>query len=111
MQLKLLGNPGSPFPLTLALERVDAGPMAEGPASAVVRVREGAPWPIDVPLAVTGAASQVLKRVTIKNGVTESEPFQVADGDRVTARTREMPRVPGSYEGIQFSLGEPLELF
>lgn len=110
MQLKLLGNPGSPFPLTLTLERIDASPTAEGPASVVVRAQEGAPWPIDVPLTVAGA-SQVMKRVVIENGVTESEPFQVADGDRVTLRFAAPPRIPGSYEGIHFSLGEPLELF
>ena len=110
MQLKLLGNPGSPFPMTLALERIDASPAAKGPASVVVRVREGAPWPIDVPLTVTGS-SQAMKRVVIENGTTESEPFQVADGDRVTLRFAAPPRIPGSYEGVQFSLGEPLELF
>ena len=111
MQLKLGGNPGAPFPLTLSLERVDASPTAGSPASVVVRVREGAPWPIDVPLTMTRAGSPVIRRVTIENGLTESEPFQIADGDRVTLRFAEPPRVPGSYEGIQFSLGEPLELF
>ena len=110
MELNLEWNPGSPFPLTLTLERTDASPTENGPASVVVRVREGAPWPIDVPLTITGA-SQVMKRVVIENGTTESEPFQVADGDRVTLRFAAPPRIPGSYEGIQFSLGEPLELF
>lgn len=111
MRLNLEGNPGSPFPMTLALERVDASPTAPGPASVVVRVREGAPWPIDVPLTVTRSGLPVMKRVTVENGATASEPFQVASGERVTLRFAEEPRIPGSYEGIQFALGEPLELF
>ncbi|MDE0295059.1 MAG: M12 family metallo-peptidase [Bryobacterales bacterium] len=111
MQLKLEGNPGSPFPVTLTLERIDVSPTATGPASVVVRVREGAPWPIDVPLTVTRAGSLILKRVTIENGATASEPFQVANGDPATLRFADPPRIPGSYEGIQFALGEPLELF
>lgn len=110
MRLKLYGNPGSPFPMTLTLERIDASPTAKGPASVVVRVREGAPWPIEIPLTVTGA-SQVTNRVVIENGVTQSEPFEVADGDPVTLRFAAPPRIPGSYEGIEFALGDPLELF
>ncbi len=110
MQLKLDGNPGSPIPLTLTLERIDASPAAEGAASVVVRAREGAPWPISVPLIVTRDSS-IEKQVLIENGVTDSEPIQIADGDRVTLRFAADPRIPGSYEGIRFALGEPLELF
>lgn len=108
--LDLSGNPGAPFPLTLELDRVDAGHAAAGPASVVVRVREGAPWPIPVRVVSTGGAS-FARDVTIVNGETESEPFEVSGDDVANLRLATTPRLPGSYKGVRIALGEPLPLF
>ncbi|MDE0350835.1 MAG: M12 family metallo-peptidase [Gammaproteobacteria bacterium] len=108
--LDLSGNPGAPFPLTLELARVDAGHATDGPASVVVRVREGAPWPIPVRVVGTGGAS-FTREVTVVNGNTESEPFEVTGDVRTEVRFGAMPRIPGSYKGVRMALGEPLQLF
>ena len=108
--LDLSGNPGAPFPLTLELARVDAGTATPGPASVVVRVREGAPWPIPVRVVGTGGAS-FTRDVTVVNGLTESEPFEVAGDVLTELRFGAMPRIPGSYKGVRMALGEPLRLF
>lgn len=110
MDLNLAGNPGSPFPLTLELDRVDAARTAAGPASVVVRVREGMPWPITVQVAATGGSS-FRKEVTIENGSVESEPFDVPGGDLTELRLVEQPEVPATYKGIRMVLGDTLRLF
>ena len=110
MILDLSGNPGAPFPLTLELDRVDAGHATAGPASVVVRVREGAPWPIVVRVVATGDAP-FTREVTVVNGEAESEPFEVAGEELTRLRIAATPRVPGSYQGVRMALGGSLALF
>ena len=108
--LNLSENPGSPFALSLELVRVDAGHATAGPASLVVRVREGAPWPIGVRVVAMGDSS-FTREVTVVNGETESEPFEVAGEDLTRLRFAAAPRVPGSYRGVRMALGDALALF
>ena len=110
MELNLSGNPGTPFPLTLELRRVDSDTAIPGPRQAVVRVREGAPWPIEVRVAGTGSSS-FTQEVTIINGATESEPFDVAAAGPVLLRLTAAPRVPLGYRGLHVALGAALPLF
>ena len=110
MDLDLSGNPGVPFPLALELARVDAAAVASGPATVVVRVREGMPWPVTVRVAAEGGAS-FTREVTVLNGETESEPFEVAGDDVTVLGFAERPRVPGSYKGVRIALGDDLRLF
>ncbi len=110
MELDLSGNPGAPFPLTLELDRVDAGTAAPGPAHAVVRVRKGTPFSIAVRIAGSGGSS-FAQEVTVINGHTESEPFEVTGDVLTELRFAAMPRIPGSYKGVRIALGEPLRLF
>ena len=110
MILDLSGNPGAPFPLMLELARVDAGRATAGPASVIVRIREGAPWPIAVRVVATGDSS-FTREVTVVNGETESEPFEVAGEDLARVRLAAAPRVPGSYQGVRIALGDDLRLF
>ena len=110
MDLDLSGNPGVPFPLALELARVDAATGAAGPATVVARVREGMPWPVTVRVAAEGGAS-FTRKVTVLNGETESEPFEVAGDDVTVLGFAERPRVPGSYKGVRIALGDDLRLF
>ena len=110
LELDLSGNPGAPFPLSFELDRVDAGDAAAGPAQVVVRVREGAPWPIGVRITSAGVSSFTME-ATVVNGHTESEPFEVAGDDVTLLGFAARPRVPGSYEGVRIALGDDLRLF
>ena len=110
MDLNLSSNPGSPFPLTLELDRIDAGNATAGPASVVVRVREGAPWPITVRVATTGG-SPFTREVTVTNGSVKSEPFEVAGGGSTVLRLASRPDVPPTYQGVRIVLGDDLRLF
>ncbi|MYE81764.1 MAG: leucine-rich repeat protein [Gammaproteobacteria bacterium] len=107
MELDLSGNPGAPFALTVELDRVGSGAAASGPRQAVVRVREGAPWPITVRVAATGGSS-FRRDVTIENGDTESAPFDVAADGPVLLRMTVAPRVPLGYRGVRVALGGAL---
>ena len=110
LNLNLSGNPGAPFPLTLMLDRVDGGNASAGPASVVVRLREGASWPITVQVGAEDDAS-FLTEVTIPNGDTASVPFQVGGSEPVRLRIVARPTIPGSYQGVRIALGEALPLF
>lgn len=110
LDLDLSGNPGAPFPLTLELDRVDGGNATSGPASVVVRLREGASWPMPVRVVATGDASFTWE-VTIVNGDTQSEPFEVPGNAVTELRFDAAPRVPGSYKGVRIALGGALRLF
>ena len=70
--LWLNGNPGSPFPFELRMERTDTTDLtAPGPAQVVVTVDEGAPFNIRVILSAPGATLSPTW-VTIRAGATQS---------------------------------------
>lgn len=87
------GNPGSPFPVEVAFARVDAGPLAPGPARVVMRVPAGAPFPFRMPVSVQrGSASAVW--LEVGPGDTVSVPLMVR-------------RPAGSTETVHLSFGQP----
>ena len=110
MELDLSGNPGAPFSLVLELDRADSETAVFGSRQAVVRVREGAPWPMTVGVVGTGSSS-IRTDVTIENGDTESAPFEVAGTGPVLLRMSAAPRVPLGYSGVRVDLGDALPLF
>ena len=75
--LWLNGNPGSPFPLELRMERRDTTDLAApGPAKVVITLAEGAPFNIRMILAAPGATLSPTW-VTIRTGATTSNPVTV----------------------------------
>ena len=113
--LDLSGNPGSPFRLTLELQRTDGEDLtAPGPANITVNVREGAPFAMRIPLSAEGgdlsaselvvAAGRVLGTDVI---VTRNEAG--AGGTQVAAGLA--PPVPEDIRSIESGLAEPIVLF
>ena len=110
MHLDLRGNPGTPFPLTLELARLDAEKAADSPASIAVRVAEATPLPLTVGLSSDGG-SLSRKEATIEAGSVRSESIKVAGDPPVILRLESPPALPVTYKGITIELGEPLRLF
>ena len=98
MELDLSNNPGAPFPLSLELKRIDGGNEDGGPATVVVRVREGAPWPMTVRVAAEGGSS-FTKEVTIVNGEVESETLPCCRRRSDLAPIRLGTRCAGQLQG------------
>ena len=113
--LDLAPNPGTPFAFTLELERTDtADPLAPGPAGVALRLTEGAPFEMTVPLSVYNGSASV-GSLTIGAGDTASTPAQVsASGGSSTAThvvLGQAPLVPGGFTGVEIRTGSPLALF
>ncbi len=112
-RLDLSGNPGSAFTLTLALDRTDdADDTAQGPATVVVKVAEGAPFDMTVGLSVTGGTLSPSSE-TIAKGSTQSGSITVTQTGMVQATVSldAAPALPANYRGIQIAVGVPLVLF
>ena len=127
-ELYLSLNPGTPFPISLSMERADTTDLAApGPATIVVRVAEGAPFDMEIDLSASGGTLSVAS-VTIAAGATESAPIIVtASGQGVTTvefgAVPELPdslcpkRDPGRrpsypcYDGISVQKGDTIRLF
>lgn len=113
--LSVWENPGSPFPLTLELGRMDSdNPLAPSPARISVMIAEGAPFAVDLRLSIIGGGlSQAA--VTIAAGdaassevtVTRTEGRQAPTGIRLDR----LPQVPEDIRGIRLQIGDPLLLF
>ncbi|MYD63936.1 MAG: hypothetical protein F4W91_23135 [Gemmatimonadetes bacterium] len=105
------GNPGSPFTLTLQLDRTDdTDDTASGPATIVVKVAEGAPFDMTVGLSVTGGTLSS-SSVTIAKGSTQSGDITVTGTGQVTVSLGAAPAVPSGYRSIQTAVGNALVLF
>ena len=111
--LDLASNPGSPFALTLELERTDISDLlAAGPADITARVREGAPFDITVELeVVNGSASD--QSFTVRAGETTSASVSIASAGAATAHVGWglTGEVPGGFSGIAIGTGDPIALF
>ena len=119
--LELHDNPGAPFTLTLVLERTDDTDLtAPGPATVKVKLAEGAPFTMSVPLSILGGTLSETA-ATIARGRTESNAITVTQNGQgaTTVTLGAPPSVPfshdpfrrGSYTGIQTAVGSPLVLF
>ena len=110
-RLDLSGNPGAPFSLTVEQERTDDIPTATGPAEVILKLVEGAPFEIPVPLAVSSRGTLSSSRATLVAGSTASEPFTVTGSSAVTVTLGALPSLPGNYQGVQLVGSAPLMLF
>ena len=109
----LWGNPGAPFTLTLELARTDnTNPEAAGPATVKVKLAEGAPFDMNIPLSVEDG-TLLANTATLTSGQTESDPITVTQtgANFATVRLGTAPTVPQNYLGIQMAIGAPLVLF
>ena len=111
--LDLRNNPGSPLTFTLELVRTDsANLILQGPATAVVKLAQGAPFDMTVSLSVQRGTLSATT-ATITRGKTQSDPITVTkSGDSyTTVRLGTAPTVPPGYLGIQVAVGDSLVLF
>ena len=118
--LRLQNNPGSPFLLTIELERTDnTDKTAPGPATIVVTLAEGAPFDMNVTLSAQ-AGTLSATRATILKGRTVSKAITVTQSgaEPVTISLDSAPEQPpanpdGSlrYQGIETAVGVPLVVF
>ncbi len=113
--LALEDNPGAPFTLTIEIKRTDnEDPLAPSPGVVKVRVADGAPFAMRIPLAVHGGgladSAAVLgpgEESSPEIAVTRSEGSQ--PGTAVTAGPA--PRNPPGFTGITVVTTDPLILF
>ena len=117
--LTVENNPGGPFPLELALQRTDNDDaLAPGPATVSISLALGAPFPMQVGLAMSGAlASQ--HWLTIDAGDTRSSATLVrkpiGSGFASSVRTATLPEVPpcsllACFLGFKIVASDPLVL-
>ncbi len=110
--LDLRGNPGAPFSLTVELERVDAAPSTASPATVGLRLVEGTPSAIMVPLTVSGGTLSSISAnfVSFVAGATISDTFMAMGSSTTTVGLGPLPALPSGYRGLQLARGEPLVL-
>ena len=111
--LWLRNNPGSPFELALELERSDGAVTASAPASVRLKLAEGAPFTMTVPLSVQGGAASS-SSASLPVGRTEGPVFTVTPSvpgqpTRVTAAR--LPAIPSGFDGITLAAPAGLVLF
>ena len=122
-RLRLLfmqNNPGSPFPFVLELQRTDNDDaLAPGPATVSISVALGAPFPMKIGLATSGADAPEYW-LAIGAGETRSSETQVLEptgsGSAFSVRTTRVPKLPECdyeeecYVGITVLASDPLVL-
>lgn len=113
--LYLHDNPGAPFPLQLEAVRTDnTDLLAPGPARVEIRLDEGAPFTMRVPLSAHNGETST-NAVTLKSASEESSPFTVTRAADSPAATQVVagpsPPVPRNVTGIEVRLPDPLILF
>ena len=87
-------NPGAPFPVRVELARVDAAdPLAPGPARVAMRVPDGAPFAVRMP-------------VTVQRGTASARWLEVAVGDTVSGPV-EVGRDAANSDAVHVSFGQP----
>ena len=111
--LDLSGNPGNrdePFALTVEIERVNAVPSAASPAEARLKLAEGIPSAVMVPLTVAGGTLSSTS-ASFAAGATTSDTFTAMGTETTTISLGTLPALPGRYRGLQLTGGDPLVLF
>lgn len=112
---RLDDNPGTPFPLVLALARADTTDLlAPGPASLVVEVATGAPFEIEIGSSVENG-SPVQASFLLPAGQFRSQEVAVTRTSGSTAPTRveisAATTPPDGFTGFQMRVTRPLTLF
>ena len=113
--LVLADNPGAPFALRLALERTDGEtPDAAGPARIALRLAEGAPFRMRIPLSAEGGELSADSAVFEAGGERSTE-ITVTGGGGGAGETQVVagpaPSTPAAAAGLDIGLGDPLVLF
>ena len=109
--LLLSDNPNAPFALTVELARVDAAPGAVGPATMVLRVAEGTPVALAIPVTASATGSLSASETTLAAGATMSNRFTVTGADLTTVALGILPTLPAGYKGLRLIGSAPLALF
>ena len=106
-------NPGAPFTFTMTPQ------LVPGTNKLVVTVPQGAPFPMDTTLSVTGGTPTVdMLTVTVPTGRTASDEIDMTSLAGATATLTGAPPVPQSeepgrirYLGFGTAVGEPVTFF
>lgn len=114
-ELRLADNPGAPFIISLELLRTDTTRLgADGPASIVLGVATGAPFPITLPLAIENGNASA-KGLSVVTGETFSDVATVEGPAADSGATRLVPgtspSLPSGYDGMELRPPAPLSLF
>ena len=109
--LFLSDNPNAPFALTVELERMDAAPGAVGPATIALRVSEGTPVALTIPVTASVADSLSASETTLAAGATISNSFTVTGAELTTVALGILPALPAGYKGLRLIGSAPLALF
>ena len=109
--LKLNNNPGSPFPLTVELERIGAVPSVASPAEVRLRLIEGTPFAITAPLTISVADTESSGEATLAAGATTSSSLTIMGSGTTTISLGELPALPDNYQGLRLRGSAPLVLF
>lgn len=114
-RLTLEDNPGAPFTLTVEVERVDSDDLlAPSPGSVTVRLAQGAPFAMRIPLAAYGGGLADEAVVIEAGDETGSEVAVTRDeGSRTGAQVSAgpAPANPHGFTGFTIALSDPLVLF
>ena len=108
-------NPGTPFPMLLEIARTDSEDLlAPGPARVAVRVAEGAPFRMPVPLSVSGGTLSADSAV-IEAGRTSSNDITLSrnDGNMTGALVTvgPAPALPRYVRGVVIEVSDPVAVF
>ena len=121
VELQLQDNPGSPFVLTMELERRDGANTAQGPATVAATVAHGAPFAMRAGLSAPNG-ELAHDALTVSPGATFSPSTtvtQTGDG-KVRVMLDRPPAMPTSvcgddshpcFQGLATAVGETLVLF
>ena len=114
-ELELRENLGTPFTLSVHLERTDTTDLdAPGPAKVVAAIAEGAPFSMKIPLSVEGGTIST-DTVVIERGESTSAEFTVtmdSESDSGTVVTAgPAPDIPDDLHGIEVAADDTLRLF
>ena len=118
--LRLDGNPGAPFVLTAALERLDGAPWAPPPARIRATVPIGAPFDLTLGLSARGGAfadGSTTAQTLVPAGETTGGVL-VVQSDEFAAVSLSVPDLPARrcsgdpcWRGFELAAGVPLALF
>lgn len=120
-EVSMEDNPGAPFALTVELKRLDAAPLAPGPARVAAEAVWGAPFLLLATLRASPetAAGELPAEVAITPGATMGEPFAIAsNNDAALVLRADAPPLPMEacedrlcFRGFQTLPGPALTLF
>ena len=107
------GDPGSPFELLLTLVRTGQENHESGPATVSLRIAEGAPFTMTVPIMISNGDVNNLN-LTINAGDTESSSITLSQNkisENTVMTISQIPSIPEDFSGIRLVADDALRLF